>query len=116
MSRLAASELPTTTTTTTKGSAMRLYLQDRFSENTILGYEFVEPVSYGYCKDGKLRSIVCRVPFARHHIGLVAVEGDELDDLMLHYAECAEYSTDHPPEESPMGAGFRAEGEALRGV
>ena len=92
---------------------MRLHLQDRFSENTILGYEFAEPVSYGYCKDGKLRSIVCRVPFARHHIGLVAVEGDELDDLMLYYAE---YNTDHPPEESPMGPGFRAESEALRGV
>ena len=92
---------------------MRLHLQDRFSENTILGYEFAEPVSFGYCQDGKLRSIVCRVPFARHHIGLVAFEGDELDDLMMHYAE---YNTDHPPEESPMGPGFRAESEALRGV
>ena len=40
-------------------------------------------------------------------------EDDELDDLMLHYAE---YNTDHPPEESPMGPGFRAESEALRGV
>ena len=63
----------------------RLVLQPRHREKTILGYEWLEPLSYGYDGNGHLESIVCLAPQGEE-LCLVDISQPEVsEDLMVFY-------------------------------
>jgi hypothetical protein len=65
---------------------MRLVLNPRRKDDTILGFKWLEPVSYGYDKEGILKTILCKGIFSEGSIGLVAIIEPELsEDLMMNY-------------------------------
>lgn len=54
--------------------------------DTVLGFEWFEPVSYGYSSEGILRTIVGIAPYSDNSWGLFTIEEPELhDDLMMNY-------------------------------
>ena len=71
----------------TKGvTKMRLVLDPRRKDDTILGFKWLEPVSYGYNKEGILQTILCKGIFSEGSIGLVDIIEPELsEDLMMNY-------------------------------
>jgi hypothetical protein len=65
---------------------MRLVLDPRRKEDTILGYEWLEPVSYGYDTKGRLQTILCKGLMSDNAVQLVEVIEPELsEDLMMNY-------------------------------
>ena len=65
---------------------MRLVLNPKMKEYTVLGFEWLEPVSYGYDAKGVLQSILCKAPLADgYRIDLFTVEATELDDVFMYY-------------------------------
>ena len=64
---------------------MRL-IPNKMRGKDTLGYEWLEPVSYGYDHQGTLQSILCRTPLGDDFtIELVTIESSELDGLFMHY-------------------------------
>ena len=65
---------------------MRLVLDPRRKDDTVLGFEWLEPVSYGYDTEGRLQTILCKGKFSDDSIGLVDIIEPELsEDLMMNY-------------------------------
>ena len=70
---------------------MRLVLDPSKKKDTLLGFEWFEPISYGYDQEGRLETIVGIAPFFDNtlvmgKVGIFAIEGPELhDDLMMNY-------------------------------
>ena len=65
---------------------MRLILDPRRKEDTVLGFEWLEPVSYGYDKEGVLRTILCKGLMSDNSVSLVDIQEPELsEDLMMNY-------------------------------
>ena len=65
---------------------MRLILDPMHEKDTVLGFEWLEPVSYGYDAKGVLQSILCKAPLADgYRIDLFTVEATELDDVFMYY-------------------------------
>ena len=66
--------------------AMRLILDPRRTEDTVLGYEWLEPISYGYDHEGILQTILCKGLMSDNGVGLVDIREPELsEDLMMNY-------------------------------
>ena len=70
-----------------KGEALRLHLMDRFADASDIGYEWVEPLSFGYDASGQLMSMLCRVPFSSSHVGLTVLGEDDLFGDLFEYYE-----------------------------
>ena len=65
---------------------MRLRLDPKRKEWTVLGFEWLEPVSYGYDKEGVLRTILCKGLMSDNSVSLVDIQEPELsEDLMMNY-------------------------------
>ena len=65
---------------------MRLILDVKHEEKTVLGFAWLDIVGYGYDQDGILASIVCTGPLSDGSISLVTIEEPELsEDLMMNY-------------------------------
>ena len=65
---------------------MRLILDPRRKKDTILGWEWLEPVSYGYDKEGWLASILCKAGCEDGSVDLAEIREPELsEDLMMNY-------------------------------
>ena len=65
---------------------MRLVLDPRRKKDTVLGFEWLEPVSYGDDRNGMLKTILCKGLFDRDSVGLVDIHEPELsEDLMMNY-------------------------------
>ena len=65
---------------------MKLYLDPRREKDTVLGFAWLEPVSYGYDKDGCLKTILCLGDFSDDQVGLVDIREPELsEDFMMNY-------------------------------
>ena len=65
---------------------MRLILDPRRKKDTILGWEWLEPVSYGYDKEGWLQSILCKAGRGDGSVDLAEIREPELsEDFMMNY-------------------------------
>ena len=65
---------------------MRLVLDPRREDDTVLGFEWLEPVSYGYNTEGRLQSILCKGLMSDNSIQLFDIQEPELsEDLMMNY-------------------------------
>lgn len=65
---------------------MILVLDPRRTGDTVLGFEWLEPVSYGYDTKGRLQSILCKGLMSDNAVQLVEVIEPELsEDLMMNY-------------------------------
>jgi|TARA_Y100000310_G_scaffold170333_1_gene170478 hypothetical protein len=69
---------------------MRLILDPRRKDDTVLGYAWIEPISYGYDRDGILASMLCKALLAddteRCTVSLIEIIEPELsEDLMMNY-------------------------------
>jgi len=65
---------------------MRLVLDPRRKEDTVLGFEWLEPVSYGYDKEGILQTILCKGLMSDNSVSLIDIQEPELsEDLMMNY-------------------------------
>ena len=65
---------------------MRLVLDPRRKDDTVLGFEWLEPVSYGYDTEGRLQTILCKGIYSDDSLGLVDITEPELsEDLMMNY-------------------------------
>ena len=63
-----------------------LALHPSRKKDTVLGFEWFEPQSFGYNQDGELTTIVGIAPYSDNSWGLFAIEEPELhDDLMINY-------------------------------
>ena len=66
---------------------MKLVLDPERIDDTYLGWEWVEIISYGFDNHGMLKSVLCRVPYD----GKVALETlhdlDLFEDLFVNYYE-----------------------------
>jgi len=83
-----------TYTSRRKGIDMKLVLDPERIDDTYLGWEWVELISYGYDNQGMLRSVLCRVPKRAAdgtydgRVALVAIHEIELfEDLFVNYYE-----------------------------
>ena len=63
---------------------MRLVLNPDHERRTIMGYPWMEPVSYGYDSKGNLASMVFKAPVG-NSIMLNTVGGDDLVALLEDY-------------------------------
>ena len=72
---------------------MRLTLDPRRKGDTALGYEWLEPISYGYDQRGLLASVLCKglksdysKRFTYDTVSLTEIrEPDLSEDLMMNY-------------------------------
>jgi hypothetical protein len=65
---------------------MRLVLDPRRKKDTVLGFEWLEPVSYGYDRNGMLKTILCKGIFSDTSVMLVDIHEPEIsEDLMMNY-------------------------------
>ena len=65
---------------------MRLTLDPRRKGDTALGYEWLEPISYGYDQRGLLASVLCMGLMSDDTVSLTEiVEPDLSEDLMMNY-------------------------------
>ena len=65
---------------------MRLILDVKHEEKTVLGFAWLDIVGYGYDQEGIRASIVCTGPLSDGSISLVTIQEPELsEDLMMHY-------------------------------
>jgi hypothetical protein len=65
---------------------MRLRLDPKRKEWTVLGFEWLEPVSYGYDQKGILQTILCKGLMSDDTVMLVDIQEPELsEDLMMNY-------------------------------
>ena len=65
---------------------MRLILDPMHEKDTVLGFPWLEPVSYGYDHLGTLQSLLCKAPLGDdYRIDLFTVEATELDDVFMYY-------------------------------
>ena len=66
---------------------MKLVLDPERIDDTYLGWEWVELISYGYDNQGMLKSVLCKVPYD----GKVALQTihdlDLFEDLFVNYYE-----------------------------
>jgi hypothetical protein len=64
---------------------MRLILNPKHADKTYLGYEWLEPISYGYDSKGFLKTILCKAPL-NNNVELVDITGQDIgEDLMMNY-------------------------------
>jgi hypothetical protein len=65
---------------------MRLVLNPRRKDDTVLGFKWLEPVSYGYDTEGRLQTILCKALMDDNSVILVDIQEPELsEDLMMNY-------------------------------
>ena len=65
---------------------MRLILDPMHEKDTVLGFEWLEPVSYGYDHQGTLQSILCKAPLGDDFsIELITVQEPELSEDLFEY-------------------------------
>lgn len=65
---------------------MRLVLDPRRKDNTILGFDWLEPISYGYDAKGFLQSMLCKGLMSDNSVCLVELTEPEIsEDLMMNY-------------------------------
>ena len=65
---------------------MRLILDPMHEQDTVLGFEWLEPVSYGYDHQGTLQSILCKAPLGDdYRIELITVQEPELSEDLFEY-------------------------------
>ena len=58
----------------------------KWKEQTVLGWEWIEPISYGYDQEGQLASILAKVGSEDGSVSLTHIIEPELsEDLMLYY-------------------------------
>ena len=58
----------------------------KWKEQTVLGWEWIEPISYGYDQEGQLASILAKVGAEDGSVSLTHIIEPELsEDLMLYY-------------------------------
>ena len=66
---------------------MRLVLDPRRQADTVLGFEWLEPVSYGYDNEGILQTILCKGLMSDNSVSLIEIQEPELsEDLMMNYS------------------------------
>jgi hypothetical protein len=65
---------------------MRLKLHPRRKKNTVLGFPWIEPISYGYDQAGHLASMFCKGEFSDGSVGpLILHEPEISEDLIMNY-------------------------------
>ena len=65
---------------------MRLILDPMHEKDTVLGFAWLEPVSYGYDHQGTLQSILCKAPLGDdYRIELITVQEPELSEDLFEY-------------------------------
>ena len=65
---------------------IRFCLSEEQRKFTALGYDYVEPVSYGYDSTGDLASMVCKVWSKGEKPNLMTLTGMDIhEDLMMFY-------------------------------
>ena len=65
---------------------MSLILDPMHEKDTVLGFEWLEPVSYGYDAKGVLLSILCKAPLGDgYRIDLFTVQEPELSEDLFEY-------------------------------
>ena len=65
---------------------MRLMLDPMHEQDTVLGFPWLEPISYGYDTKGQLQTILCKGLMSDNSIQLVDIQEPELsEDLMMNY-------------------------------
>ena len=65
---------------------MRLVLDPRRKGDTVLGFDWLEPISYGHDQEGVLQTILCKGVFSDNSVMLVNIQEPELsEDLMMNY-------------------------------
>ena len=65
---------------------MRLVLDSRRKGITVLGFAWLEPISYGYDTKGQLQTILCKGLMSDNSIQLFDIQEPELsEDLMMNY-------------------------------
>ena len=66
---------------------MRLILDPRRTGDTVLGFGWLEPISYGYDQRGLLASVLCKGLMSDDTVQLVEIREPELsEDLMMNYS------------------------------
>ena len=65
---------------------MKLKINPTYKERSILGYEKLELLSFGYNQEGILQSVVCM-----SEIGLVVINEPEISDDLIEYYIPADY-------------------------
>ena len=64
---------------------MRLILNPKRKDKTYLGFEWIEPISYGYDSKGFLETILCKALYG-DEVGLICITGEDIgEDLMVNY-------------------------------
>jgi len=64
---------------------MRFVLNPKHVDKTYLGYEWFEPISYGYDSKGFLETILCKASYA-DEVDLISITGQDIsEDLMMNY-------------------------------
>ena len=78
---------------------MRLILNPNRKDNPYLGFECIEPISYGYDSKGFLKTILCKALYgdtgtftidaavsSSGEVGLICITGEDIgEDLMMNY-------------------------------
>jgi hypothetical protein len=65
---------------------MRYYLKEFPNSTSALGYDWIEPISYGYDQDGELASVLANAPL-EDRIVLLTISGlDLFEDFFQHYS------------------------------
>jgi len=65
---------------------MRLKLDPRHEDATVLGFTWIEPISYGYDQAGHLASMFCKAGFIDGSVGAIIIHEPEIsEDLIMNY-------------------------------
>ena len=65
---------------------MRLILDPMHEKDTVLGFPWLEPISYGYDTKGQLQTILCKAPLGDdYRIELITVQEPELSEDLFEY-------------------------------
>tara|TARA_Y100000310_G_scaffold279871_1_gene299252 strand:- start:104 stop:310 length:207 start_codon:yes stop_codon:yes gene_type:complete len=64
---------------------MRLILNPKREDKTALGFDWIEPISYGYDSKGFLKTILCKASYG-DEVDLICITGEDIgEDLMMNY-------------------------------
>lgn len=68
-----------------RGEVMRLTLNPKRKDETYLGFDWIEPISYGYDSKGFLKTILCKASYG-DEVDLICITGEDIgEDLMMNY-------------------------------
>jgi len=71
------------------GKPVRFVLNPRDRKRSVLGFEWLEPLSYGYDSEGILRSITGKIPAYTYEadgaVDFINIFGKDFDDFMEFY-------------------------------